>query len=124
MGRKDEAEQAYAKAQQLINDPEMFLLTKAQDYLVIGQNDLTIATVQEVLKINPNSSKGYLMLGSAYENNKDFANAMQAYQKASEVGDAADDPTTVAQARIKLAYLMQAMPLFNQSTTPATTPTP
>jgi cytochrome c-type biogenesis protein CcmH/NrfG len=124
LGRTDESQQAFAKAQQLINDQETFLLTKAQDYLIIGQNDQTIAAAQAALAINSESSKAYLILGSAYENNKDFTNAMAAYEKASTVGDASNDPTTVAQARIKLAYLMQAMPILNQATTPASTPTP
>jgi tetratricopeptide (TPR) repeat protein len=116
-----EAKAVFDQAEMVINSRELFLMNRAQTYFMIGQLELSKADAQAAIDVNPNSAKAYLILGQDLESLADQTGAYAAYQKASDLGG--DDPTTVAQARIKMGMLLQSMGLF-PSTQDVTTTTP
>lgn len=116
-----DAKAAFDQAELVINNRELFLMSRAQTYYMIGQVELSKADAQAAIDANPKSAKAYLILGQDLETMGDQQGAYAAYQKASDLGG--DDATTVAQARIKMGMLLQSMGLF-PSTQNSTTPTP
>jgi predicted Zn-dependent protease len=123
MGNNVEAGTVYTKAQSIIQNDEIFTLNRAQVYLVMNNAADTIAILEEYVLENRSSAKAFLLLGTAYELQNDQVKAIEAYEMASEVGNQIEDSTTVAQARIKLAMLMQSFGLNQLETvTPELTP--
>jgi cytochrome c-type biogenesis protein CcmH/NrfG len=96
---------------------------KAQVYQRMGRAPEVIQLLEGVLQQYPDSAKGYLIIGQAYEDVGDQLKALDAYEKASVAGEKLDDSTTVAQARIKMGMLLQilALPSIDNETV---TPTP
>jgi len=122
-GSAADAQAAFTRAETIINNKELFLLSRAQTYFMIGQLEKSKADAQAAIVVNPASAKAYLIYGSALETMGDQKGAYDAYQMASNLGG--DDATIVAQARIKMGMLMQSMGLspFNQNQeTPSPTP--
>jgi tetratricopeptide (TPR) repeat protein len=109
LGRDSEAAQAYAKAEQLEPDREQFLLARVDVYISAGMYDQAMADTQEVLKINPDSAQAFLAQGMIYEGTKQYSDAIDAYNKATEVANKINQPETAALARTRYAMLLQMM---------------
>ncbi len=124
MGKNEEAAPLFQRAQDLIANPEVFGLTHAQILNMMNQTQESEALLLALVEKYPNSGRAYLLLGQAYENEGNQTDALAAYEKASAVGEASNDPTTAAQARIKMGMLMQVFgqPQFGLTATPATNP--
>lgn len=122
-GKADEAKAILAELEKRVNNPEAYALSRAQTYMLLNRFDEAIEVLDGLISQKPDSAKGYLLLGQAYELTGDQLQALQTYEKASEVGERVNDPVTVAQARIKMGMLMQVMglPTMNQSA-PTSTP--
>lgn len=122
-GKTDEAKAIFTELEKKVHNPEAYALSKAQTYMLLNRFDEAIEVLNGLISQQPGSAKGYLLLGQAYELMGDQLQALQMYEKASEVGEGVNDPTTVAQARIKMGMLMQIMglPTVGQ---PAPTNTP
>ena len=110
-GKTDEAKAIFSELEKRVNNPEAYALSTAQTYMLLDQFDEAIEVLNKFISQKPDSAKGYLLLGQAYELKGDQLQALQTYEKASEVGERVNDPTTVAQARIKMGMLMQIMGL-------------
>jgi tetratricopeptide (TPR) repeat protein len=122
MGQAQEGASYLEQARQILNDEEIYVLNQAQTLMVMSKFDAAIDLLKQLITKEPNSAKAYLMLGQAYESSGDQASALQAYEDASTIGEAADDSTTVAQARIKMGLLMQVYGMSDYFST--ATPTP
>jgi tetratricopeptide (TPR) repeat protein len=109
LGRNSEAAPAYAKAEQLEPDRETYLLARVDVYIAAGIYDKALADTQEVLRINPDAAQAYLAQGMIYEGTKQYADAIDAYNKATEVANKAGEAETAALARTRYAMLMQTM---------------
>ena len=111
MGKNAEAGAFYSQAQSIIQNAEIYALNRAQVYLMMNNADGAAGLLENYILENHLSAKAYLLLGTAYEERDDQLKAINAYELASEVGNQTDDAATVAQARIKLAMLMQSFGL-------------
>jgi tetratricopeptide (TPR) repeat protein len=108
LGRKEEAAESFNHARRGL-DEEQFYLARAQAYITANQVEKALADCQEVLKINPNSVSGYLMIGQAHELLGNYMAAQDEYNKAFELASAAHQDELAALARIRLAMLVQSM---------------
>lgn len=123
MGKTDESAAIYTQAQSILQNAEIFTLTRAQVYLMMNNPAATSSLLEQYILEDPMSPKAFLLLGTAYEAQHDQLRAIDAYERASTVGNETEDPATVAQARLKLAMLMQAFGLPQMETgTPEPTP--
>lgn len=121
--KASDSKAAFDLAEKVINDRELYYMSRAQTYYIIGQVERSKADIQTAIEINPKSAKAYLILGQDLETSGDQQGAYAAYQKASDYGG--NDATTVAQARIKMGMLLQSMGLFPETLgAPAPSATP
>lgn len=121
-GNQAGAAAAFADAKAALKDDETFYVVQSQDYLIIQQPKLAEESARNAILANPNSAKGYFILGSAQETAGDTAGAYDSYNEAVRLGDASGDSTISVQAKIKLGYLMQGAGLLPEGT--PGTPTP
>ena len=123
MGKTEDSAALFTQAQSMIDNEEVFTLNRAQVYLMMNNPTAASGLLEQYILENAKSAKAFLLLGTAYEVQNDQVRAIDAYEKASTVGNETDDPATVAQARIKLAMLMQSFGLPQMETgTPGPTP--
>jgi tetratricopeptide (TPR) repeat protein len=108
MQADQQAAATYARAKAKYANPEDFYLTRAEDLLSVGQNDLALADCQEIVGANPKSAIGFYLLGSVQEAQKNTGSALTSYQKAIDLADAQGLTNLVAEARVKMGYLLQA----------------
>lgn len=121
-GREQEASEAFAAAEKALGSREYMLLQSAQTFSLLMQPKLAQARAEEAIALNPKSAQAYLIYGQALEDQKDQGGAYQAYETASSLGMQNNDPTTTAQARIKMGILLQTMNLFPEGAYPSPTP--
>lgn len=121
LGRKEMAEEKYREAEVVAGDRVRFLLERARVYGFVGQLDEALADTDEVLALNPNSAEGYYLRATTLEAQGKMAEAIDAYQRASDLAENTS-PELAALARIRLGYLLQrgALPTIG----PPPTPTP
>lgn len=123
MGNTEDSDTIYAQAQSIIKNPEIFALSRAQVYLMMNKPTAASSLLEQYILEDSMSAKAFLLLGTAYEAQNDQLRAIDAYERASTVGNETEDSATVAQARIKLAMLMQSFGLPHIETgTPGPTP--
>src|SRR5271170_1993258 len=61
------------------------LLREAEELLRQGSIAQAKSKIQEELQQNPSSVEGYILLGIAYADEEDFANALQSFQQALKI---------------------------------------
>jgi tetratricopeptide (TPR) repeat protein len=123
-GREQEAATAFEESEKALGSREMMLLQRAQTFSILMQPELARQFAQEAIALNPQSAQGYLILGQALEDIKDLNGAYQAYEQASSLGMENNDPTSTAQARLKMGILLQSMNLFAPEQDSTLEPTP
>ncbi len=121
-GSQADADAAFADAKAALKDDETFYIVQSQDYLTSQQPKLAEQSARNAILVNPNSAKGYFILGSAQEIAGDTSGAYDSYNKAVQLADASGDSTISVQAKIKLGYMMQGGVLLPEGT--PGTPTP
>ena len=121
-GNDAQAAGIFSKVKSSYASEESFYLTRSQDYLVIGQYSKSEQDTQAAIAANPDSARGYYLLGSAQEIAKDPQAALISYQQAVDLADRAGDASLVVEAKIKMGYLMQGA--GGNSSSPQVTPTP
>jgi tetratricopeptide (TPR) repeat protein len=105
IGDLEKAESAFTEAQQLMQDAEMFYLTRAQIYLRIGNPEPALVDAQRVLEENPDSAYGYYLQGTALIGLDQFAKAEESLEKASELAAEQDNAQLQGMARVQIANL-------------------
>ena len=123
-GKEEEAQAAFAEAEKALGNREHMLLMSAQNYVIFAQPELARTNAEAAIALNPESGQGYLILGQALEDLNDDYGAYQAYEKASSLGNAKNDATITAQARLKMGILMQSMGMESMFQDMGVTPTP
>jgi cytochrome c-type biogenesis protein CcmH/NrfG len=106
LGRDAAAEETFAAAEALVGK-EAFLIVRSRRYLGLAQAKAAVADAQAVIELNPDSAMGYLVLGQANEQVGNYAEAMDAYSRASTLAEAQDKLDIAAIARMQLGMLMQ-----------------
>jgi tetratricopeptide (TPR) repeat protein len=109
LGRDADSAQAFAKAEQHEPDREIYLLTRAEVYISAGVYEKAMADTQEILRTNPDAASAYLAQGMVYEGTRKYADAIDAYNKTTEVANRIGQPETAALARTRYALLMQTL---------------
>jgi tetratricopeptide (TPR) repeat protein len=121
-GNLAQASTDFATARASLSNDELFYIVQSEDYLSINQAARAADCAQEAIQVNPDSDKGYFLLGGAQEIAGDTTGAYNSYNKAIQLAEAQGDTTTVVQAKIKLGYLMQGAGAFPAGTPATVTP--
>ncbi len=121
-GKLQLASDVYASARAAMANDELFYVVQCQDFLSINQPVPGLLAAQAAIKANPNSDKGYFLLGSAQEMEGDTTSAYDSYNKAIQLAEAQGDSTTVVQAKVKMGYLLQGAGAIPAGTPATVTP--
>jgi len=108
-GETEQAQALYDRAQVLLGETETFLALRAQIYMVAGRGDLALADAQHIVELDPNSALGHFMLGNANASLGNTYEAVDNYERASELADATEQTELQGMARVQLANLMMLM---------------
>lgn len=124
-GKEADAQVVFSQAEKLIANREIYLLQRAQSFYGLNNVEAAFRDAQQAVDLNPNSAKGYLILGQMLESQKEMDKAYAAYEKASNLATAQDDSFIAAQSRIKMGMVMQLMGVNSLNSFEITpTPTP
>jgi tetratricopeptide (TPR) repeat protein len=118
MGRDQESQAVFEQAERNEGDREQFLLIRGQRYLSMGQFAAGLADAQLAVEEFPESQYAALLLAQNYQLQDRRAEALAAYERAIELADANDDPTTSGFARMQMAMLVQLGPGDNNTIEP------
>lgn len=108
--RSEEAVQTFAEAESMFDDRVAFFESRAQTYITLGMPEAALADMQELLLLKPDSARGHLLLGEAYEMLGRYTEAIEAYERVSQLAQDSDTGLIVL-ARIRMGMLLQAPPM-------------
>ena len=105
----DQEEKALPLLRKLYDDypPSIVDSNLAQAYVAAGVAEKALPLALQAIEEDPANPQGYLMAGMVYESQGNVKAAMDAYQKAADVANAAKDYQTEAFAKMRLATLLQ-----------------
>ncbi|MBE7551749.1 MAG: tetratricopeptide repeat protein [Anaerolineales bacterium] len=101
----EDAAAAFDQARALLNDSLDFYLTRSQLQLRVGQPVKAEADARAALELDQNSAKTWFLLGQTLEAQDKLAEAVPAYQKASELAVDSGDGEIVVMARLALGRI-------------------
>lgn len=107
LGQSAAAETTFAAAEARLGSREQFLILRAAQFIKLDQNEAALADAQEAISLQEDSATGYLMLGQANFNLEHYAEAIAAFQQASDLAEKQGNPELSASARIRLGMAMQ-----------------
>lgn len=108
LGQSAVAERSWQQARALLaSDEARFLTERSLAYLRAQQAQQAVDDAQAAIALDPGSAQAQLFLGGALEALGRYQEAVQAYEQASALADAADNAQLVVIARTQLAQLMQ-----------------
>ncbi len=105
------------KARKLIDQlstrypPSIAHANLGQAYLTAGVMDKALSMALQAISEDPTNPHGYLIAGMVYEAQGDPQRAMAMYRHAAETASAAEDHQTEAFAKVRLANLLQRLPV-------------
>lgn len=111
LGQKAAAEETFSQAEAAFGDREAFLLARGQMYLRLDQAQAALADAEAVVKLNPESASGFLLLGRANEWLENYQQAIAAYEQAANLADAQGNSQIAVIARVNMGVLMQRLPI-------------
>ena len=111
LGQSEAAEKTFAAAEARFGSREEFLVGRAEQFLRLDQNKAALAEARELIALKADSAMGYLLLGEANAHLGNYADAMAAFQQASDLADVQKKPTIAASARVQLGMLLQMVPV-------------
>lgn len=101
----EDAAATFDQARARLNDSLDFYLTRSQLQLRVGQLAKAEADARAALELDQNSAKTWFLLGQTLEAQGKLAEAVPAYQKASELAMDSEDGEIVVMARLALGRL-------------------
>jgi len=107
LGKMDEAERAFGKAQLLVEEPANYHFARAEAYLGFDWVDEAVDAAEQGVADNPESANGFLVLGQCLQTQGDVERARQAFQEAIRLADLSGEAEIAAQASVLMAYLPQ-----------------
>jgi len=122
LGQNDEANKAFAQAEKILNNHELFLTTRTLFYLQAADPESAKVSAQELINYDPKSAEGYFYLAKSQELLGDQNTALDNYNTAFNLADAQGKSELAATIKISMAMMMQSMNV--QMPTSETTPTP
>ncbi len=108
-GREDEAQQAYATAEKLYEDPILSQEELAQAYLMLGRPDKVYETVDRILEQDPESMRAYYIRAGAYEIQDDGENALADLERAADLAHEQGNEALYVLAKTRIGNLLQKM---------------
>ena len=111
LGMTDISGADFTAAEEKLGNRETFLLTRAQMWQQVGDFNAALMDTQTVLQMDPTSAEGYFYQGHAEESLQDYNDAVNDYNKASELADAQGKVELNGTIRVTLAMLLQSMPV-------------
>lgn len=107
LGDTERAQRLLAQAQsELTDQPELLWLQLGQYRLRVGDGPGVRAAAEQVLAINPQSGKAYLLMGNSASQAGDNRAALDYFDKAFQLSQK-DDPETAVIARMLYGQLLQ-----------------
>jgi tetratricopeptide (TPR) repeat protein len=100
-----DAAATFDQARARLNDPLDFYLTRSQLQLRVGQLAKAEADARAALELDQNSAKTWFLLGQTLEAQDKLAEAVPAYQRASELAMDSGDGEIVVMARLALGRI-------------------
>jgi len=107
LGQTAAAEESFQKAEKILNNQENFYLLRAQRYFYVGHYQEMLADTQAVIQVNTQSATGYMLQGQAQEALGNSKEAMDAYERASQLAEANNQPEIAVTARMLYGTLLQ-----------------
>jgi tetratricopeptide (TPR) repeat protein len=107
LGRPEEAESPYQRAQALYGSRAVFLAMRAQQYTVLGWYEQAEADALEATELDEQFPMAYCSLGSAFEGQEKVPEAIDAFQTCADLARERDQDELYVIATTRLAYLMQ-----------------
>lgn len=101
----EDAAATFDQARAGLNDSVDFYLSRSQLQLRVGQLAKAEADARAALELDQNSAKTWFLLGQTLEAQDKLAEAVPAYQKASELAMDSEDGEIVVMARLALGRL-------------------
>ncbi len=75
----------------------------------MDQPEAAVADALEVIKLNPESAPGYMLMGRAYERMEDYLDAIFAYEQAIDLAEQQGDFQLAGTTRVNVGILMQRL---------------
>ena len=105
LGKMDEAERAFGKAQLLIEEPANYHFARAEAYLGFDWVDEAVGAAEQGVAEDPELANGFLILGQCLQTQGDVERARQAFQEAIRLAELSGEAEIAAQASVLMAYL-------------------
>jgi tetratricopeptide (TPR) repeat protein len=105
LGQETAAASSFEQTRARLDDPLGFYLARSQLHLRIGQAAKAEADARSATQLDETSANGWFLLGQALELQNKLAEAIPAYQKASELGLKNGDSEVVVMARLALGRM-------------------
>lgn len=116
--QNNEAEQTFAEAQKILNNPLEFYLERAQLYLRFNQLDPASQDIEAALKLNDQSARSWLLQGQVFELQGQSLEAIETYEHAGQLAFDQNENEIYVMARMGMVRVGQ-MPPAVPSVTPA-----
>lgn len=125
LGQKEQAAQSFEQAQKILNNPREFFLARGQIYVRLNQAQAVEQDARSALALDDKFARSWLMLGQALEMEGKIAEALDAYDTASNLALESGENEIYVMARVATARLTQMAPAMLGTPTitePTTTP--
>lgn len=120
LGQNALAEQSWQRARALLpGDEAQFLAERGLVYIRTQQPQQAAGDAEAAIALNPDLAMAHLVLGGALEGLGRYQEAVSAYQQASALAEADDNPQLTVMARTQMANLLQRI-----QASPPSTPVP
>jgi tetratricopeptide (TPR) repeat protein len=106
-GQQDKATLAFERARSFFDTDYQFLLERGLGYLELADFDAAQAGAEAIIQLEPERPEGYFLLGSTAERMGDLEVALEAFQRASDLADASNQPALQVTARMHIAAILE-----------------
>jgi tetratricopeptide (TPR) repeat protein len=121
LGESQASAESFRRAGELLPDATDFHAQRATVYLALGMLDEAGSEVNAVLAADPENPQATMILAGVYDGRGQYADAVEALQRAADFADKRNQPQISATARYQMGFLLQRIPLAPQ---PTPTPVP
>jgi tetratricopeptide (TPR) repeat protein len=123
LGKVGDADKIFQDVEKILGSRENFLQARALLYIQANDGKSALVDGQEITKLNPDSAEGYYYSSLAYSDLKMINQAIDAFNKASDLAEKQKKTVLLASIRVNLAMALQnaqiEMPTEMGTTTPA-----
>jgi tetratricopeptide (TPR) repeat protein len=111
LNNSSEAQASFNQALSLYPSQEDFLLDRATWYFRLGMKNQAKDSLSTVLKENPDSLGALNLLGTIYEDENNFVEALKAYARVLELAENQNQTTMIPVTKMKIAMLQLRLPM-------------